>query len=175
MGPLFVHEFRDALARLELSQAAFWGRFALLPGFEHIGAMARNGGRPARFTQAERAEVLRRAQAGESKRKIAEAVFGDARYRGRVERIMRAETIDPARSGPELPPLELKLDHTAPPADARYWRELVSHSRRSLGQRLAQGEAVPARELATLLKFEQQVANQEQFERLRDLTREGTG
>lgn len=133
--------------------------------------MAGNGGRPARSTQAERAEVLRRAQAGESNRQIAEAVFGDARYRGRVERIRRRVASE-GESDTDGSRVELNLDHAAPAADARYWREIVSHSRLRLEERLAQGETVSARELETLLKLEQRVANLEQFERARELTRE---
>ena len=133
--------------------------------------MARQGGRPRRSTPEQRAEVLRRAAAGESNREIAAAVFGDARYRGRVERIRRKAPDAPDNAAGERPVIELQLDRHAPPADAAYWRELMSHSRRALEERLERGEDVPAREFTALLKLEQHVANLEQFERSRDLTR----
>ena len=134
--------------------------------------MGRNGGRPARYTEGERLDVLARAEAGESDRQIAAAVFGDSRYRGRVERIRRQAAAVVEESVPAPPRIELNLDHEAPPASAAYWREVVSHSRRRLEGRLSQGETVSPRELETLLKLEQRVANLEQFERVRELTRE---
>jgi hypothetical protein len=45
-------------------------------------------GRGARATAAQRAEVLRLAAEGMSIRRIAAVVFGDVRFRGRVERIV---------------------------------------------------------------------------------------
>src|SRR3954447_3904790 len=48
-------------------------------------------GRPSKVSAGQRAEVLERAGRGESIRAIAAAVFGDARFRGRVERVLRAE------------------------------------------------------------------------------------
>jgi hypothetical protein len=50
-------------------------------------------GRGAKATAAQRAEVKRLASDGISVRKIAAAVFGDARYRGRVERILAAPSL----------------------------------------------------------------------------------
>jgi hypothetical protein len=48
-------------------------------------------GRRRRFTRAQRDRVLALAAEGASQREIAEQVFGDVRYRGRVERILAAE------------------------------------------------------------------------------------
>jgi hypothetical protein len=62
--------------------------------------MARQGRRP-RWTKAERERVLELAAQGASQRAIAEAIFGDARLRGRVERILAAEAA--ASNGPNLP------------------------------------------------------------------------
>ena len=51
-------------------------------------------GRGAKATAAQRAEVKRLAADGISIRKIAAVVFGDARYRGRVERILAGPSLD---------------------------------------------------------------------------------
>lgn len=51
--------------------------------------MGRGGRRPA-STRTQREQVRALAAAGESQREIAERVFRDARYRGSVERILRA-------------------------------------------------------------------------------------
>jgi hypothetical protein len=60
---------------------------------------------------AERAEVLRLRRAGGSIRAIAAEVFGDVRYRGRVERILaRDEVVAAVAEGPG----ELMLDGLAP-------------------------------------------------------------
>src|SRR5436190_22194167 len=48
-------------------------------------------GSGAKATAAQRAEVERLAAEGVSVRQIAAAVFGEARYRGRVERILRGQ------------------------------------------------------------------------------------
>ncbi len=136
-------------------------------------AMAGSGGRPRRFSESQRQEVLRRVAAGESNRRIAAEVFGDARYRGRVERIRWAAT-RAARSGePPLTPIEHTLDDAAPPADPAYWHELVAHGRRGLKERLARGENLSLRQLDTLLSLEVRVAKLETFERLQDMTRGG--
>ena len=58
-------------------------------------------GRGGKATAAQRAEVRRPRAAGVSVRQIAARVFGDAAYRARVERILRAPV--PARA-PTLPP-----------------------------------------------------------------------
>lgn len=134
--------------------------------------MSRQGGRPRRSSEQQRTEVLRRVAVGESDREIAAAVFGDSRYRGRVERIRRQRAPQVSEDPAELPRIELRLDRDAPPADAAYWRELVLHSRRALEQRLEGGQPVAARELKQLLELEQRVANLLELQRLRELTRE---
>ena len=59
-----------------------------------------NEGRPGKASAAQRSEVARLAAEGVSVRVIALRVFGDARFRGRVERILRLpsapEPIEPA-------------------------------------------------------------------------------
>lgn len=62
----------------------------------------RRPGRPPASTPEQRAQVLALAHEGKTRRAIAEVVFGDARYRARVERILTAL---PQR---ELPPLDLQ-------------------------------------------------------------------
>src|SRR5437764_14642466 len=51
----------------------------------------RSRGRRPSWTKEERERVLALAEQGASQREIAEAVFGDVRYRGRVERILRSQ------------------------------------------------------------------------------------
>jgi len=67
--------------------------------------------------------VTRRCRRVENRR-IAAAVFSDARYRGRVERIRWAATRATRSGEPALTPIEHTLDDAAPPADAAYWHEL---------------------------------------------------
>ena len=73
-------------------------------------AMAGSGGRPRRFSESQRQEVLRRVAAGESNRRIAEALFGHSRYRGRVERIRWAAPRATRSGEPALTPIEHTLD-----------------------------------------------------------------
>lgn len=104
--------------------------------------MARQTGRPRRSSEAQQADVLRRLAAGQSNREIAEAVFGDRRYYGRVERIRRTPATAEVGEAPQAERVELRLDRDAPPADAAYWRELVACCRRAVEQRLQRGEFV---------------------------------
>jgi hypothetical protein len=55
-------------------------------------------GRGAKATAAQRAQVRQLIAEGRSIRQTAAEVFGEARFRGRVERIIRAPTIDPVSS-----------------------------------------------------------------------------
>jgi hypothetical protein len=73
-------------------------------------------GRGAKATAAQRAEVERLAAEGMPVRRIVAAVFGDVRFRGRVERILRqpsegnalpnASLTDPALEGVDVSELE---------------------------------------------------------------------
>src|ERR671927_1916724 len=64
-------------------------------------------GRGAKATAAQRAEVERLAAEGVSVRRIAVQVFGDARFRGRVERILHRPASEPvAVALPMEPELE---------------------------------------------------------------------
>jgi len=105
-----------------------------------------------------------------SERKIAEIVFGDARYRGRVERILRRQDSGPTQ--------RLDGEHSPPKADGRAQtderelpslRELLNGHRR----RLASATELPSlKAIELLLKLEQQLEAQETLERLNALTRQ---
>src|SRR5438552_4015219 len=123
-------------------------------------------GRPPASTRAERRRVLELDSLGLSQRQIAERIFGDRRFHGRVARILarhRAATIasgttddaDPAR-----PPLE---------ATTALLRELIDNLAARL---LAKGEDVTAREIAQLMNLQLRLEQREAYERARDLTRE---
>jgi hypothetical protein len=103
-----------------------------------------------------------------SERKIAEIVFGDAHYRGRVERLLRPTSSPPAgelpgeharaaegpgADEPELPPI----------------RELLNRHRRRLA---SSGDLPSLKEIELLLKLEREVGTQEELEYLNALTRE---
>jgi hypothetical protein len=94
-----------------------------------LSAMAHQGRRP-RWSRAQRDRVLELAAEGASQRAIAEAVFGDARYRGRVERILRADAA--ASNGASVPRNsdreEAPKEAFTPESDLELFRELVSRS-----------------------------------------------
>jgi hypothetical protein len=128
-------------------------------------------GRPARATAAQRAEVERLAAEGAPIRAIAEQVFGDLRYRGRVERILRRPdtaskmarpgrgAARPAAQPEEAPPFEATA--TIRPA---FDREI---------DRIAAGLAEPSpAELRTLLDIQRRLEAREAVERLNALTRQ---
>ena len=66
-------------------------------------------GRPPAWTPEQREQVLALAAEGMTQRAISEQVFGDARYRGRVERILRDEAIG-RREMPPQPSASAGLD-----------------------------------------------------------------
>jgi len=105
-----------------------------------------------------------------SERKIAEVVFGDARYRGRVERILRRPDSAPRRDLPgERAPAMADEAALADEPELPSSRELLNRHRR----RLARASDLPSlREIALLLKLERQVEARETVERLNALTRE---
>jgi hypothetical protein len=108
-------------------------------------------------------------------RRIATLVFGDARYRGRVERILRRpetaqrrpEHASRADSNAEL---EAALDALAAAGDeAPSLEELVA----SLRKQLTNGTGpVSIRELEVLFKLERALETRATLKRLNDLTRE---
>jgi hypothetical protein len=101
-----------------------------------------------------------------SERRIAEIVFGDSRYRGRVERLLRPRSSPPAR---ELPG---SIGDNGPGADQEELpsiRELLNRHRRRLAKA---GELPSLKEIELLIKLEREVEAQETLEHLNALTRE---
>jgi hypothetical protein len=95
--------------------------------------MGRRGRRP-RSSEDERQRVVELAAEGVSQREIAEVVFGDARFRGRVERILRASAT--ASDGSPLARRngedEANKDEVHPDSDLALFRELISRAERSM-------------------------------------------
>jgi hypothetical protein len=104
-----------------------------------------------------------------SERKIADIVFGDARFRGRVERLLRPPSSSPA--------CELSGEHDpacgkstwADEAELPSIRELLNGHRRRLA---SSGDLPSLKEIELLLKLERRVETQETLEYLTALTRE---
>jgi hypothetical protein len=114
--------------------------------------------------------VLELAAEGASQRAIAQIVFGHARYRGRVERILKAEDAD--ASGPFVPrnaggerPL---ADACTPESDLELFRVLVSRAERAL---LESDHTPSLADIDRLLKIKRQLDALEAFEVARALTR----
>ena len=105
-----------------------------------------------------------------SERKIAELVFGDARDRARVERILRRRGSSPTGDPPgEHSAVKPDKGAQAGELELPSVRELLNRHRR----RLASGGELPSlKEIELLIKLERQVEAQETLERLTALTRE---
>lgn len=126
-------------------------------------------GRPQAATPAQVAQVRSLAAEAVSERKTAEIVFGDARYRGRVERLLRTRSSSPAR---ELPGEHAPAGDKGKRADEQELpsiRELLNRHRRRLA---SAGELPSLKEIDLLLKLEREVETQETLERLNALTRD---
>ena len=76
--------------------------------FRGICVVMRRAGRPPAWNEEQRLQVLELADGGASQREIAVEVFGDARYRGRVERILGSRH-EPRRSS-RLPRISAAVD-----------------------------------------------------------------
>jgi hypothetical protein len=114
--------------------------------------------------------VRRLADRGYSHRRIADEVFSDVRYRGRVERILRSKR----RALPDIDQLtadaELGLDNLlGDDMHVPTLRELVDRYKRSLAMR---GDSLSLVDLERLQRLEQRLATMEQLERLNALTRD---
>lgn len=114
-------------------------------------------GRPRASTEDQAERVRRLAEDGYSHRQIAAAVFGDARYRGRVERMLRSKR----RALPDIDQLtanaQLGLDNLLPDdMNVPTLRELVDRYKRSLATRSDSPSLV---DLERLLRLEQRVGN----------------
>jgi hypothetical protein len=125
-------------------------------------------GRPRAATPAQVKQVRSLAAEAVSERKIAELVFGDARYRGRIERLLRPRSSPPARELPGEHDLGDKGSGANEP-ELPSIRELLSRHRRRLA---SSGDLPSLKEIELLLKLERQVEAQEELEHLNALTRE---
>ena len=127
-------------------------------------------GRPPAWTAEQRERVLELADEGASQRQIAEAVFADARYRGRVERILSAEQTP--RNAGALPrisePLEVE-EQLSFSSDLLTLKQLLARCERSL---LADGAAPSLADIERLLRIKRQLNAWEQVERSNELSRE---
>ena len=129
----------------------------------------RRKGRPPAWTDGEREQVLALAAEGRTQRAIAEQVFGDARYRGRVERILKEQTLSPAGGRPASRLAQAEMEETFDASDVTIARELVARYERSL----VQSEEVPSlADIERLLRIKRQLEAAETIERMRVLYRE---
>lgn len=134
----FCLEFRGARRRWGRPRAPSRSRIGIPRLFRaHWEHVSRQTGRPRRSSEAQRAEVLRRAAAGEANRKSAEAVCNQ-RYRGRVERIRRDPASRVDNDAPDPPHVELQLDRDAPPPQTP---PTGSRSSRTLGALSSSGSS----------------------------------
>jgi hypothetical protein len=126
-------------------------------------------GRPRAATPEQVEQVRSLSAKAASERKIADIVFGDTRYRGRVERLLRTPNSSSAR---RLPGGHAPAGDKGTEADEQELptiRELLNRHRRRLANA---GELPSLKEIDLLLKLEQEVEAQEALERLNALTRE---
>ena len=109
------------------------------------------------------------AAEGFSQRQIAERVFGDERFRGRVERILRQPPSRQHPRGPIDPDARIDLDGLlASEGEMGSVVELVARYERQL---VRSGELPPLREIERLLRIKQQLSDIAKLERLNALTR----
>ena len=120
-------------------------------------------GRPRKATPGECAEVRRLAASGLSVRKIAAQVFGDARFRGRVERIL-SRAADAAEAPEAVRAREAELREFARLDRAGQMRWLLD---RRLALWAARDDGPSARELLALLEADRRLQTLETLERLR--------
>jgi hypothetical protein len=120
-------------------------------------------GRGAKATAAQRAEVERLAAEGVSVRQIAAQVFGDARFRGRVERILHRPAGEPVAVSLPLEPELEGIDPLELGTDALI-RLLFE---RRLAWLAASGKAPSFGELRSMLEVQRRLDAAEALERLR--------
>lgn len=133
-----------------------------------ICVLMRRTGRPPAWTPVQRDQVFVLADEGTTQRAIAREVFGDERYRGRVERILRERDLVRA-----FPSLEEELAAGGPPdavgqelaaLDASGVRALVERFERSLQT----NPDVPSlADIERLLRIRRQLDTMETIERHR--------
>jgi hypothetical protein len=137
-------------------------------GFEPMSSVVGEVGHGGKATAVERVEVERLRAEGVSIRKIAERVFGDVRFRGRVERILGRPAL--------MPPLPVELELEDVDFDAldgpALTRLLVE---RKLRHWAKSGKTPPAAELKSLFEVQRQLGALEQLDRLKALHRQRRG
>jgi hypothetical protein len=126
-------------------------------------------GRGARATAAQRAEVERLAGEGVSVRQIAARVFGEARFRGRVERILGRPAGEPVAVSLPLEPELEGIDPLELGTDALI-RLLFE---RRLAWLATNGKAPSLSELRSLLEVQRRLRAAEAVERLRPKRKDG--
>jgi hypothetical protein len=115
--------------------------------------------------------VLRLIGAGTSRRDTARRVFGDARLKGRVDRIIRENGLEAARAA--LPRREPAWDLGSDEEDVPGIEELFESYGRALRHRLEDpDERVSASELLAFARLERWVENKRTVAELNALTRE---
>jgi hypothetical protein len=119
-------------------------------------------GLTAKASAAQRAEVERLAAEGLSVRRIAAAVFGDERYRGRVERILRPPLEPTVETSAGLRPIEIE--------GLEFGEVVRLLLERRLAMWAASGKAPAPSELSGLLDVSQRLDDLEAFEEARTLT-----
>jgi hypothetical protein len=127
-------------------------------------------GRRPRSSEGERQRVVELVAEGASQREIAEVVFGDARFRGRVERILRASATasDASRVARRNGEDEVNKDDFHPDSDLALFRELISRAERSM----LENTAPPLlSDIERLLRIKRQLDALEAVERARAIAR----
>jgi hypothetical protein len=133
-----------------------------------MSSMPSPGRRPS-WKKEERERVLELAEQGASQREIAEAVFGDARYRGRVERILHTHAA--GSNGSDYARRDAGEETSArprPSSDLELFHELVARAERSL---LEGDEAPSLSEIERLMRVKRQIDALETIEWARRLAR----
>jgi len=126
-------------------------------------------GRRRSFSEEQRQRVVELGGQGASQRQIAEEVFGDARYRARVERILAADARASSVSESPRKPAEgpASDEEFRPRSDIELFRELVARAERGL---LRDG-APSLAEIERLLKIKRQLNAVEAVDRLNAMAR----
>lgn len=117
------------------------------------------------WTEDEREHVLELAAKGTSQREIAQRVFGDSSYRGRVERLLKADAA--ASLASQVPRIseadEADDDGTPPLSDLELFRKLVGRAERAL---LRNTSAPSLADIQRLLRIKREVNTLEAIERM---------
>jgi hypothetical protein len=130
----------------------------------------KRGGRHPRWSREQRERVIALAEEGASQREIAEVVFGDERFRGRVERILRppAAASDASAAPRTIQADDQVRDDPRPESDLELFRELVSRAERAM---LESTSPPLLSDIERLLRVKRQLDNLEALERANALAR----